>query len=183
MKKVCTLACALLLTACTADPLRNFWVDDYRNEPKVALRVSHIDIQPNIHYSHAAPNIEYQMPITPEDAIITWAKNRFTTSAPNSPAEAIILINQAHMTGIEKPSEHFWEFDNIEYKLTYDLKIKFVNDGQMVSENTISGWEKQSLPIRSTLADKEAAWEKMLNNMIQKTDAKLIGELPTYFTR
>ena len=73
--------------------------------------------------------------------------------------------------------------DNIEYTLTYQLDIVYQNTEKKTENQSISGWEKQALPKRSSLADKEQTWQKMIDAMTQKVTDKIYADMPQEYKR
>ena len=48
----------------------------------------------------------------------------------------------------------------------------------VVNAQSVTGWEQQSLPKKSSLSAKEDAWEKMLNNMVKKVNNQITSQIP-----
>ncbi len=181
MKNGWILLTALCLSACQAVKLPDFMVYDFKNDSKINLKTSQVNVISEVHYDLKAPFIEYKMPITPEQALKRWAQNRFSAVAPNSPVETYIIIEKASMQEKEQPSEKWYMLDNVEYQLDFQVKITFMLNQNTISERSVGGYEKRSLPMKSSLADKEEAWADMMNEMVQKVNKKLTHDLPSYF--
>jgi len=183
MKKLWILCAVFLLTACQAVELSDFMVYDFKNDSKINLKTSNISVTSNVHYDLQEPFIEYKMPVTPEQALKHWAQNRFVAVSSDTPVETYIIIEKASMQEREKPSDKWYILDNVEYRLDFQLKIVFVLNQNTISERTVGGYEKRSLPMKSSLADKEEAWSDMMNDMVKKVNKKLTNDLPSYFVQ
>ncbi len=179
--RLLTLCFCVLLAACQAPTLHRFAVHTYTEEQPIQLNVSEVIVQSEVMQYDRMPHIEKKLPVSPEDALTEWADNRFYGAAPLSPDKAVITLKIADMTQTEEESAHWYVFNNDKYKLTYEVNIAFMRDDKVLYQHTVQGWESSSLPQRSSLADKEAAWQKMLNAMIRKVNGQIIQAVPKNF--
>lgn len=171
----------LFLAGCSATPLHQFFVSDYSGEPKIHLAVSDVIVQSNAPRFDKLPHIEYKMPISPEQALTKWANNRFNPVSMSSPITFKIVITEASMTQMDKPTTHWYTYDNVSYRLKYSITLLFMKNGAVVQEQKINGWEQSDIPQKSTLSDKEKTWEKMLNAMVEKVNDKVERDIPAEF--
>lgn len=171
----------LLLSACQVLPLTPFSVDTYAKEPPIFLDVSLIDITSRVHTYNRLPHIENNLPVTPDDVLQDWAHNRLRASDATSPITAEFSIIKAYMTETPSPSGKWYIFDNVTYRLDYDVMLQFKQSNRILYTQTAAGWEEHAIPQKSSLHTKERTWEKMLNNMVQKIDHKIIPEIPNKF--
>lgn len=171
----------LLLIGCEAPRLTPFSVNIYQNENPIALSVGDVQVKSEVKKFDRLPHIEEKMPLTPEDALYRWAKNRFYGINMSSPIDAVITIQKAYMTQTDEQSDNWYMFDNVKYRLTYTLTLQFKEGEKVLYTQNVDGWESSSLPQRSSLADKEETWQKMMNAMIRKVNDKVINGLPTRF--
>lgn len=178
MKKIIAFVCLGLLTACMTLPSPKMFVQDGRETDAVQLRANSLRVVSNVHYSDAYPNVEYKMPINPEQALITWAYNHFRANDMNTPVTATLTINQASMTGTNVPTPSIFTYDNIEYRLDYNVTLTFENRGEVINEYTAVGYEMETMPARKAIDFAPKTWEKMLNRMIDKLSVKLNEGVP-----
>lgn len=165
------------LTACQVPDVSPFSIRDFREEPTVPLAVSDIRvIDQTIRYPDL-PHLETRIPIVPAYALQKALQNRFKATGifPNG---ATFIIEEASLIQQEKPSGHWYIYDNVEYRLTYRVRILYAQNGITREEQTVSGWETQSLPRRSSLSEKESVWQKMINAMITKVTDKIQDDIP-----
>lgn len=174
-----TIVACLILAACSATPDHSFKVKDFTDEPQVDLAAGDINIQSVVIRNDRSPHIEYKMPMRPEEALYTWANNRYTALSMSSPTTAKIVIKDASMTEEEQPMDNWYTYDNVKYRLTYDVAIQFEKNGVVVHAQEVTGWEEASIPQKSTINEKEKTWENMLNNMVIKVDAKVNSDIPS----
>lgn len=171
---------SFIIMGCEAPQIKPFTLDLCQNKPKVVLHVGDVTVHSDLTKYDRLPHIESKMPIPPEKALSDWAQNRFYAANMSSPVTAVVTIQEAYMIQTVEP-QNWYTLDNITYKLTYALSLDFKKEGQTVHHQDLKGWESVSIPKRSSLIEKEAAWQKMMNAMIQKIDHQIISGIPTEF--
>ena len=167
------------LWGCALPMVEPFQVADFRDEVPITLPIGQIQIEDQTTHYTELPHLENRIPVTPAYALKTALENRFT-NLPDSKNTATFIINTADLTQKEQLSDHWYILDNIEYLLNYQIDIIYSKGSTHQQVQHLSGWEKQALPKRSSLRDKEAAWQKMINAMIQKTIDKIQTDLPSF---
>ena len=183
IKPFLSLLFTLFLSACQVPKVNLFKVDNYADVQPYSVAVSAIDISDNtVHYTEL-PHLETRIPISPVKALSQALSNRFRTAFPGSSNTMRILIHDASLTQELKESDKWYILDNMEYLLTYNLDIIYTHDGTETDHQSISGWEKQALPKRNSIADKEQAWQKMINAMLQKVTDKIYADMPADYKR
>ena len=173
-----SLALMIFLSGCQAPAIDPFTVTDFKNEEPIQIAVSDIHIENNTVRYHELPHIETRMPMTPAYALERALNNRFQGIAPSSPNTLAFIIQKADMTQKKQESDHWYILNNSEFLLNYQVDVIYMNRDSVVEKQEIIGWEKQALPKRNSLAEKEAAWRKMLDNMIQKVVDKIQTDIP-----
>lgn len=182
MKKVIVFACFWVVAACSALPLVSFDVADYRDAAPVDLKADSFRIESDVMQYDRPPHIEYKMPVTPEQALKNWAQNRFSAQDETSSLQAVFVIKEASMTRRRRSSENWYTFDNMEYTLTFQVELVFIDQaGKTRYRLSVGGHEMKAVPRKSAPATKERAWLDMMNNMIHKVNDRLIGDLPTAY--
>lgn len=173
----------LFLSACQVPKVDLFSVRDYENEHPFSVKVSAIEIQDKTNHYSELPHIENRIPLAPITALSQAIHNRFKSNYPESAHSLTVVIHKASLTQELKESDKWYILDNMEYLLSYELDIVYTHNNTETEKQTISGWEKQALPKRSSIADKEQAWEKMLNAMVQKVTDKIYADMPYIYKR
>ncbi|MBR1948953.1 MAG: hypothetical protein IKA30_04085 [Alphaproteobacteria bacterium] len=173
----------LFLSSCQVPKVDLFSVNDYQNVQPFSVAVGTIEVQDETTRYTELPHIETRIPITPAKALSQALTNRFRVVFPGSSNTLTFLIQEASLTQTLKESNKWYILDNIEYTLTYQLDIVYQNSEKKTENQSISGWEKQALPKRSSLADKEQTWQKMIDAMTQKVTDKIYADMPQEYKR
>lgn len=171
----------LLLSGCTALPLTTFNVDTYANQNPVYLNVSVVDTKSDVLTYNKLPHIEKDLPITPNDVLLDWAHNRLKATNEASPVSAEFTVLKAYMTQTETPTPKWYVFDNMTYRLDYDVMLQFKQNDKILHTQTATGWEEYAIPQKSALFTKERTWETMMNTMVQKINDKILPKIPNEF--
>ncbi|MBQ7413019.1 MAG: hypothetical protein IJV07_01940 [Alphaproteobacteria bacterium] len=177
IKKLC-LACCLGLAACRAPLTEPFTVIDYRQEEPIYLAADVVEVSDQTIRYPDLPHLETRIPIAPAKALKEALMNRFQAARDQSGNSFSVTVQTASLTQKTQKSEHWYILDNVEYLLEYEVIVRYNRSGYPVETQQIIGWEKQALPRRSSLAEKEDAWQKMINAMIQKTVDKIQTDMP-----
>lgn len=172
------IVCCFGLAACQAPMFEPFTVIDYQTEKPVSLAVDVIEVTDQTIRYPDLPHLETRIPVVPANALKEALMNRFQAARDQSGTGLSFTIQTASLTQKKQESEHWYILDNVEYLLEYDVTVQYSRAGHPVETQQIIGWEKQALPRRSSLAEKEAVWQKMINAMIQKTIDKIQTDMP-----
>ena len=177
-KYLCLLGLSILV-ACQAPQNAPFQVTDFRGEQPILLPVGQIKVDnQTIRYTEL-PHLETRIPVTPVFALTEALKNRFTPEYPDTDINVTFIIHEADLTQKAKETDHWYILDNVEYLLTYRVDVVYEKAGLILEKQQFSGWEKQALPQKSSLSQKERVWEKMINAMIQKSADKIEADRPS----
>ncbi len=169
------------LVACQGPDLHSFFVDTGQDKQPIALNVGAVQVVSQVSSFDRLPHIENQLPVSPEQALTDWAKNRFYAYNTSSPIKARILIEEAYMTQEDRKNEAWYVFDNVSYRLTYKIVLSFMKGSDTLYSQSVIGFEMEEIPMKSSLTKKEQTFEKMMNKMIQKVDRKLTDDIPNQF--
>lgn len=183
IRRLFILSLTLFLSACQVPKVDLFSPKEYQDIQPFSVVVSAIDVQDNTTRYTDLPHIENRIPVSPVKALSMALSNRFRTVLPDSSNTLTFLIREASLTQTFKESDKWYILDNIEYLLSYQVDIIYNHIGLETERQTISGWEKQSLPKRSSLADKEQTWQKMIDAMTQKVTDKIYADMPQDYKR
>ena len=173
-----TLLFLFFLVACQAPNIPPFTVTDFATDSPVLLVASSFQVMDDTTRFRDLPHLESRLPITPAFALKRALENRFRSDAPTAATEVMVQIQTADLTQKVQPAEHWYILNNIEYLLTYQVRVSYIRNRVILTTQEMSGWETQSLPKRSSLAEKEQAWQTMINNMIEKVADKIQADMP-----
>ena len=104
--------------------------------------------------------------------------NHFIAVNPNTNITFKIVIDEASLTQNFKEADKWYIQDNVEYRLDYKIRLVYEKNAIPFETQTIKGWELQALPKRTSLAQKQQIWEKMINKMIEKITEKISTDIP-----
>ena len=178
MIKKLWFVCCLGLTACQAPLIKPFTLIDYRQTKPVYLAVDMIEVSDQTIRYPDLPHLETRIPVAPAKALKEALMNKFQASTNQSGNGFSVTVQTASLTQKTQESEHWYILDNVEYLLEYEVTVQYSHSGRPIETQQISGWEKQALPRRSSLAEKEDTWQKMINAMIQKIVDKIQTDMP-----
>ena len=168
----------ILLSGCQAPQYTPFEVTTYQNERPLSLPVGEIKVENQTTRYTELPHLETRIPVTPVSALSNAIKNRFSAGNPNSDTGVTFIIREADLIQKTKESDHWYILNNMEYLLSYTVDVIYTRGAQVLEQQQFSGWEKQALPQKSSLSQKENAWQKMINAMIQKATQKIDADKP-----
>lgn len=175
------IGCCIGMGACTAPSLTAFQIRDYREEAPIVVAAGAVIVQSDVVPSSVLPHIEKRMPVTPERALSDWAEHRFRAGRPTADSALVLTIQEASMIQEEKPSGHWYMLDNVVYELQYRIEMAYHQNGRIMQTQTVSGFEKKSIPEQSSLAAKEEVWQELINEMLRKVNRKVIADMPPGF--
>lgn len=178
IKKCIGILSLFLLWGCQAPVLEPFQVVNFKDETPVRVAVSSIDVDDLTIRYHELPHIETRIPVSPAYALNQALKNRYQSALETSQNTLKFVIQKADMIQKKQEADHWYVLNNSEFLLDYQVDVIYMNRGNIIEKQEIIGWEKQALPKRESLSEKEAAWQKMLNNMIQKVTEKIEADMP-----
>ncbi len=181
MRYLLSVVLGLFLVGCQAPELHRFRVNTLTEERTIPLSVGDIRVVSEVQQYDRMPHIEKTLPVTPERALTEWAENRFTAADISSPVTAVITIEKADMTQQEEKGANWYTLDNDSYKLTYKVAIEFERRDKTLYRYDVDGWESSSLPQRSSIADKEKTFMKMMNAMVRKVNQQITDAIPDTF--
>ena len=179
IKKYFVFLFLFMLVGCQAPALEPFHVADFKDEEPVRIAVSNVEIEDQTIRYHELPHIETRIPMLPAYALKQALTNRYQAASEASQNTLKFVIQKADMIQKKQESEHWYVLNNSEFLLSYQVDVIYMNKGNIIEKQEIVGWEKQALPKRDSLAEKEEAWEKMLNNMVQKVTDKIQADMPS----
>ncbi len=181
MRYLLSVVLGLFLIGCQAPELQRFHVNTMGGEREIPLAVRAVKVVSDVQQYDRMPHIEKTLPLTPEQALTEWAENRFMAADSSASAEAVITIQTAEMTQQEEKGANWYTLDNDAYKLSYRVEFAIEKRGKTLYRYDVDGWESSSLPQRSSLADKEKTWLKMMNAMIRKVNQQITHSIPATF--
>jgi len=173
MKYTLLFLMCLGLTACVSAPkVRPFHLPDYTLSKPLIYQIQSKEIISQVHNSHRLPHIGHKMPVSPEDAIKDFVRQRFPEKQ-SALYTLKVVIENADMRQEHDIKDHWYQQNNLKYTLTYSVRFQFYQGGVFMFEKALNGYEMQSVPKRTKLAEKEQIWQEMMTDMLKKINQKL----------
>ena len=145
-------------------------VKDYAYRGALFLPVTEIRLTSLVENDGRLPHIENQMPMTPERSLKNWAFIRLRGNY-EKPFTAEFVVRKAEMLREDAPEESFFVYDNYKYTLNYDVVLNIKNtQGENVTTYESAGTVAGTLPMKSSINEKDAMFVDMLDMMIEDLD-------------
>ena len=166
------LLCGFLAGCISSPKVRPFHLPDYTLSRPLTYQIQSKEIISQVHNSHRLPHIGHKMPVSPEDAIKDFSRQRFPEKQ-SALYTLKVVIEGADMRQENDIKEHWYQQNNLKYTLTYSVRFQFYQKGVFLFEKVLNGYEMRSVPKRTKLAEKELLWQEMLTDMLKKINQKL----------
>lgn len=190
MKKFFALALtALALASCQDAPAPSAPAGiHFGNKPPIRLNVAQLQVNSAYQPPMKLPNVDHQMPTPPLMAINQWAGQRFAPAGSQGTLEIVIEDASVKETPLPK-KDGITGFFTDDQEARYDAHIKVtirLYDGV----NTIAANEAQAevsrwrtINEKATVAQREAMFNNMLQEMMLQLDAEADARVRQYFGR
>lgn len=141
----------------------------FDNKAPIPLTVKTINIKSEFTPSFTRPNVEHLFPISIEKTAKTWAKERLEAVDLSSNRTAEFIIQDASVTATEEKAEQLFAKDLIKYHATLKVVLKVV-DNQSSAQTSVEAYRDLTMPIDTSIEDKEKHWNEMVTNLFQSFD-------------
>ena len=174
MKKLWCVFAAMALSACStmnnnrAVPER-FSELHFDNKAPIQLNVKQININSEFTPSFTRPNVEHLFPVSIEKTATTWAKERLEAVDMNSGRIAEFIIHDASVTESEVKAEQFLQKDSLNYHANLKVTLKVI-DAKSTAQTTVKAYRELTMPIDTSIGDKEQYWNDMVVKLFQAFD-------------
>lgn len=176
MKTILFLLC-LFVGGCLPKYTTPVRVKDYVRKGALFLPVENIVFDSLVETDGRLPHVEEQMPMSPERSLKNWAFVRLRGNY-KSPFVAQFLIKKAEMLREDAPEESFFVYDNYKYTLNYDVALNIKNaDGKILEFYESSGTISGTLPMKSSINERDAMFVDMLDMMIEDLDKDMSDKI------
>lgn len=190
MKKLLALALtAFALAACQDAPAPSSPAGiHFGNKQPIRLNVAQINIVENYRAPMALPNVDHTLPTPPIMAIKQWAGQRFTAGGAQGNLEITVEDASVKETPLQK-KDGVTGFFTDDQEARYDAHIKItlriydgVNTISVAEANAeVSRW--RTINEKATVAQREAMFNGMLQEMMTQLDGETESRLRQYFGR
>lgn len=185
---VLALAAMAALSACeTPAPAGKLPVLSFANKRPITLDVGHVIIDSEYQSPGKRPNIEQEMPLSPEGAAIRWAQDRLKPVGRSGYARMIVkdarvvevpLATDKGFTGLFK-SEQSERYDG-----TLDVAIQILDERRMPLADVMArATRSRTVPEGISLAERDKTMFEISEALIKDIDGQMDGLLRTYMAK
>lgn len=167
----------LFLVGCMMPPEKSFQVDP--DTEIYSMHVSEIETVPMTMHFDVLPHIENQMPISPEDAIISWVNTHL--KATEGSQRMWVIIKQAEMIKTDLPNKNYFKLDEESYTLNYQIKVQIRNQENVIQELPVEGKGYITMAKKASLSSKEKGWAWLIQKMLTHLKTKMQTDLKDVF--
>lgn len=185
LHKIFAAAAILLISACAgqvdvAEP-RRFTEPRFDNKPKIELQVGKIDVISEFTPSFTRPNVEHLFPISIEKTARIWAHDRLEAADFSSNRVAEFIIKDASVTETEEKASQLFHKDSLKYRATLSVVLKISSaNGQSQAQTSIEAWRELTMPIDTSIEDKEKYWNDMVYKLFDEFNIRMEQNIQQY---
>lgn len=125
-----------------------------------------------------SPNIEHRMPLSPEQAMRTWAEDRIKTTGTHQ-RRVRVDIREASVTETRLPVKKgitgfFTNDQEARYDGKANIAVQIVDrTGVVRHEASASAWRTRTIHEKASLAERDRIWFELVEHLMQDIDAQL----------
>lgn len=185
IKNIFAAAAVILLSACASSQevaeTRRFVEPRFDQSPKIELNVSRIDVISEFTPSFTRPNVEHLFPISIEKAARIWANDRLEAVDFSSNRIAEFIIRDASVTEVEEKASQIFHKDNLKYRATLSVVLRVSSvGGQSQAQTSIEAWRELTMPIDTSIEDKEKYWNEMVYKLFDEFNVRMAQNIDQY---
>lgn len=173
-KLFCGVGLALCLNACStlnndAAMPEKFSDLHFDNKPPIQLTVKKVDIKSEFTPSFTRPNVEHLFPVSIEKTAKTWAQERLEAADFSSDRIAEFVIQDASVTEQEEKAPQLFQKDSLKYHANLKVMLRVI-DNKASAQTTVEAYRELTMPIDTSIEDKEKHWNEMVINLFKAFD-------------
>ncbi|NKD77525.1 hypothetical protein HEQ60_07095 [Haematospirillum sp. H1815] len=125
-----------------------------------------------------SPHVEHRMPLSPEQAMRTWAQDRITTTHTHQ-RHIRVDIREASVTETKLPTKKgitgfFTNEPEARYAAKANIAVQIVDGAGVVRhEASATAWRTITIPEKASLAERDQIWFELVEHLMQDMDAQL----------
>ncbi len=185
LNKIWAFLAVVLLGACAnnsdvAEP-RRYVEPRFDDQPKIELLVNKIDVVSEFTPSFTRPNVEHLFPISIEKSARIWAHDRLEAVDFSSNRVAEFIIKDASVTEVEEKASQLFHKDSLKYRATLSVVLKVSSlNGQSQAQTSIEAWRELTMPIDTSIEDKEKYWNEMVYKLFDEFNLRMEQNIHQY---
>lgn len=185
LNKIFAAAAVAFLSACAGNQdvaeTRRYVEPRFDDELKIELAVNKIDIVSEFTPSFTRPNVEHLFPVSIEKAARIWANDRLVAADFDSNRVAEFIIKDASVTEVEEKASQLFYKDNLKYRATLAVVLKISSaNGQSQAQTSIEAWRELTMPIDTSIEDKEKYWNEMVYKLLEEFNTQMEENIHQY---
>lgn len=185
LNKIFAAAAVMILSACAGNQevaeTRRYVEPRFDDQPKIELEVNKIDIVSEFTPSFTRPNVEHLFPVSIEKAARIWANDRLEAVDFASNRVAEFIIKDASVTEIEEKASQLFYKDSLKYRATLAVVLKISSaNGQSQAQTSIEAWRELTMPIDTSIEDKEKYWNEMVYKLFEEFNVRMEQNIHQY---
>jgi hypothetical protein len=179
------IAAVSVLTACSGNrevaEVRRYTEPRFDSQKPIELNVGKINVVSEFTPSFTRPNVEHLFPISIEKTATIWANDRLEAVDYSSDREADFIIKDASVVEEEIKADQLFTKDSLKYRATLSVVLKVRSSkGQSQAQTSIEAWRELTMPIDTSIEDKEKYWNDMVNKLFEEFDTNMTQNIHQY---
>ena len=161
------------VAACqTTVGLQNFPTMTFKNLPAINLVVSNIKILSKVERSFGKPNVTYNLSITPEQAVMQWARDRLATAGIKNTAQMIIVRADAREIRLKLDESILGVFKNQQshrLEAFVEARLEILNE-KNIRQAFVTAKAQQSITVSEAtpISDRREIWYNLVEKLMTK---------------
>lgn len=182
-KKIVLFGCALFLSACATQrevaETPKFREPRFKDKAPIELEVGNIEVISEFVPSFERPNVEHLFPVSIEKSARIWASDRLEATGSPTDRTLKFIVKDAGVVEEEMRAEQLFYKDNLRYKAMLSVVVQITSpDGQ--AQTNLDTWREITIPIDTSVEDKERAWNDMTDNLMKEFDKRMEQNIRRY---
>lgn len=181
------LAVGGAVTACSSvnPPMQRFPEMTFRNQPPIQLDVGRVEIVAEYQAPTQPPHIEYDMPVSPENAVRRWVQDRLKPIGRNGILRVVIRNASATETPLKTDQGFTGMFKKEQaarVEMSVDVALQMLDDRQFVAAEVTGNQSRSSTePEGQKLNERDKLLYDMVEDLMQGLNSQLDGNIKSTF--
>jgi hypothetical protein len=176
-----------LLAACSnsSPPMQRFPELTFRNMPPVQLDVGRVEVVSQFQPPAQAPHIEYDMPVSPENAVKRWVQDRLQPIGRTGTLRVIVRDASATETPLKTDKSFTGMFKKeqaADIDMSVDIAIQMLDDHQYVTAEVTGQQSRSHSELEGMkLNDRDKMLYEMVEDLMKGLNNELDGKIHAAF--
>lgn len=169
--------CSLLAACSSSPPMRRFPELTFRNLPPVQLDIGRIEVVSQYQPPAQAPHIEYDMPVSPENALKRWVQDRLQPIGRTGTLRVVIRDASATETPLQTDrgfTGMFKKEQAAQVDMSVDVALQMLDDKQFVTAEVTAKQSRSHTELEGLKLNER---DKLLYDMVEDLMKGFNGEV------